>query len=79
MSATLAAFREHCRAYYAAPRHRHNTEARVAAYKSLLQRHSAITLGWHVPAIAAVLTRVELEYASGQAAETLAYHLDNAA
>ena len=79
MSATLTAFREDCRAYYAAPRHRHNTEARVAAYKSLLQRHSAITLGRHVPAIAAVLTRVELEYASRQAAETLAYHLDNAA
>ena len=53
--------------------------AGVAAYKALLQRHSAITLGRHVPAIAAVLTRVELEYASGQAAETLAYHLDNAA
>jgi hypothetical protein len=53
VSATLTAFREDCRAYYAAPRHR--------------------------PAIAAVLTRVELEYASGQAAETLAYHLNNAA
>lgn len=75
MSATLAAFREHCRAYYAVPRHRHNTEARVAAYKALLQRHSAITLGRHVPAIAAVLTRAELQYADGQAAAILEGHL----
>ena len=75
MSAILDAFREHCRAYYAVPRHRHNTEARVAAYKALLQRHSAITLGRHVRAIAAVLTRVELEYAQGDAAAILRANL----
>lgn len=79
MGETLMRFRADCRSWYARPRNHHCTEARVQAYKALLQRHSAITLGRHVPAIAAVLTRVELEYASGQAAETLAYHLDNAA
>jgi len=75
VSATLTAFREHCRAYYATPRYRNNTEGRLAAYKALLQRHSAITLGRHVRAIAAVLTRAELQYADGQVAAILEGHL----
>ncbi len=79
MNATLVRFHEDCRVYYAVPRHRHNTAARVRAYKSLLRRHSAATLNRHVRAIGSVLTRVELQYATGQVATMLAVHLREAA
>lgn len=75
MGETLMRFRADCRSWYARPRNHHCTEARVQAYKALLQRHSAIALTRHVPTIAAVLTRAELEYAQGDAAAILRANL----
>lgn len=71
MGTLLECFRDDCRAYYVRPRERHNMAARVPVYKKLLARHDATVVLRHVAAISGVLSRAELEFACGEAAETL--------
>ena len=71
MNQTLERFHDHCRVYYAVPRDRHNMAGRARAYRALLNRHDAEILLCHVSQISRVLTRAEMQYVRGKAAESL--------
>ncbi len=65
-------FRAECRGYYMAARRDSNAvSARVRVYRELLNRHGKDPVVRHWNTIGAVLDRIELEYARGDARKIL--------
>jgi hypothetical protein len=72
VSDILQQFEADCTQWYAwGPRGRNACEARVRAYKELIARHGGPAVIRHQPALTKALTRIELQYARGEARDIL--------
>ncbi len=65
-------FAADCAQWYAkGPRARNAGDARFQVFKALVRRHGGQSVVRHQPAITKALTRVELQYARGEARDVL--------
>jgi hypothetical protein len=65
-------FAADCAQWYAkGPRARNAGDARFQVFKALVRRHGGQSVVRHQPAITKALTRIELQYARGEARDIL--------